>query len=87
MDKGANASSFGAKVFIRQQDGDPVGRNWALARVAALLNEEDFDMVPYLLVVYGQQNRKWGMATAPATSIAQTQQAHEEMCLDRNWSF
>ena len=85
--KGDNVSSSGAKLFIRQQDGDPVGRNWALARAAALLNEEDFDMVPYLWVVYGQQKRKWGRATTPATSVAQTQRVHEEMCLDPKWSM
>ena len=62
-------------------DGNQVGRNGALARAAALLNEKDFDMAQYLLVVYGQQKRKWGMATTQATCTAQTQQVHEDMFL------
>ncbi len=77
--QGGNVSSSGAKLFIRQPDGNQAGRNGALARAAALLNEKDFDKAQYLLVVYGQQKRKWGMATTQATWTAQTQQVHEDM--------
>ena len=62
------------------------GRDFALARAAALLNEEDFDRVPHLEVCAGQQLRKWGMSTTPAGSILQEQQAHQEMGLDMAWS-
>ena len=85
--KGDNISSSGAKLFIRQQDGDAVGRNSALARVVSLLNEEDFDKVPCLLAVYRQQKRSWGMARTPASSMAQTKRVHEDMRLDPKWSL
>ena len=57
---------------VRQQDDDPVGRNFALARVAALLNEDDFDEAPCLLVVYKQQKRIWGIARTPDSCKAQS---------------
>ena len=51
-DTDANISSSGTKLYIRTH---PVGRNVALAKAVALLKEEDFDEMPYLLVVYRQQ--------------------------------
>ncbi len=86
LDKVGNISSSGAKLLIRvrQQYGDPVARIFAIARVATLLNGEDFENVPHLLVVYGQQQRIWGTARTPASSMARV---HEEMRLDPQWSL
>ena len=58
----------------------------SLARAAALLNEEDVDEMPHLLVVYGHQKRSWGIARTPAAKMAQTKQVHEDMGVDLHWS-
>jgi len=55
------------------------GRSYALGRVAALLNEEDFDQAPYLEVFYGKVWRRWGMAASPASVMLQKTTAHDEM--------
>jgi len=52
-----NISSSGARLCIRIYS---VGRNFAFARAATLLNEEDFDEMPHVLVVYGHKSRSWG---------------------------
>jgi hypothetical protein len=43
-------STSGAKLYMRDPNANAPSRNYALGRIAALLNEEDFDQAPYLEV-------------------------------------
>ena len=79
-------SSSGAKLYIRNPNANATSRNYALGRTAALLNEEDFDQVPYLEVFYGKKWRKWGMAVSSSGVMQQKTEAHAEIGLDPAWS-
>ena len=77
-------SISGAKLYIRSSDADnTASRNYALARVVSLLNEEDFDQASYLEVFYGKKWRRWGMSTTPSGTTLQ--EAHAEIGLDPCW--
>ena len=83
---GEQISTSGAKLYIRSSNADDTAsRNYALARAAALLNEEDFDQAPYLEVFYRKKWRTWGMSTTPSGTTLQASEAHAEIGLDPCW--
>ena len=83
-DDGQLMSSSGAKLYIR--GSEIATRNYALARAAALLNEEDFDQAKYLEVFYGKKWWNWGMPATPSGGMLQRTEAHKEIGLDKQWS-
>jgi hypothetical protein len=84
---GERISSSGAKLYIRSSEAvDTASRNYALARAAALLTEEDFDQAKYLQVFYGKKWRKWGMSDLPSRTMLQATEAHAEIGLDARWA-
>ena len=75
-----------AKLYMRGPNANAPSRNYARGRIAALLNEEDFDLAPYLEVFYSTKWRKWGMAVGSSGLMQQKWEAHAEIVLDAAWS-
>ena len=81
-------SSSGAKVYVQVPHPCDSCRDVALARVAGLLAEEDFDRCPWLYVDLGPPEgagivaappflRQWGMAETPASLHEQRRERFE----------
>ena len=85
-EKDEQPSISGAKLYMRDPNANAPSRNYALGRIAALLNEEDFDQAPYLEVFYGKKWRKWGMAVSSSGVTQQKWEAREEIGSDAAWS-
>ena len=75
-------STSGAKLYMRDPNANAPSRNYALGRIAALLNEEDFDQAPYLEVFYGKKWRTWDMAVSSSGVTQQKWEAHAEIGSD-----
>ena len=89
-------SSSGAKVYVQVPQPFDSCRDAALARVAGLLAEEDFDRCPWLYVDLGPPEGAgivaappslwlWGMAETPASLREQRREGFE--CLGMEPGF
>ena len=87
--KAGNVSSSGAKLYV-QIERPLAGNTWlrdaALARVAALLQEETLQACDYLSVERKGHLEGWGMAQTPDLVEQQKQQDLNFLGIQTNWA-